>query len=306
MASKKKTIWCRIRKKDVVWKPEEPVRQFFVNKLINEYGYPEENIDVEVTIVMGVKEKKNIGKPADIVVFPDKISKQKREKHYIIIECKKPKIDFPEGFDQLKSYCNASGAAIAVWTNSNDTRFFKASTTKPRAFDPKPNLPKYGQKYGDKKILKSQLRPAINLNANFDKIHNDLRATKKTADKQWIFNQIMYLLFAKIEDEEKKDKECKFVIYDREYKDILDKDRSDSFEKRIFGLFEDIKKRATYKDVFDGTEKIEIPTRLLADFVAGIEYVTLDGTDNKGEAYQNVISGYFRKEMGQFFTPDPS
>ena len=38
---------------------------------------------------------------------------------YIIVECKKPKRK--DGLEQLKSYCNAEGSPIGVWTNGSES-----------------------------------------------------------------------------------------------------------------------------------------------------------------------------------------
>lgn len=38
---------CLVRKKDIVLKPEEVVRQLFIDRLINEYGYPVSRMQVE-------------------------------------------------------------------------------------------------------------------------------------------------------------------------------------------------------------------------------------------------------------------
>ena len=75
--------------------PEEIVRQLYIKKLTDEYGYPKERIQTErpVTFGSGVGTKR-----ADIVVMhaedPDAV--------YIVVEVKKPKRQ--DGIEQLKSY----------------------------------------------------------------------------------------------------------------------------------------------------------------------------------------------------------
>lgn len=299
----KKTIWCRIRKKDVKLTKEETVRQEYIDKLIDEYDYPEDCISVEVTVVIGREPNSEKDKTtfADIVVYPDKSSKRKNENVHIIIETK---YNDQKGEKQVKSYGNVTKASVIVWFDGITTKYWK-SGKKPKDWEPKFYLPKHGQKYGDKKILKTQLKPATRLKTNFKKFHNDLRVGAKSEDETKIFDQVMYLLFAKIEDELSKKKECEFVIYDDEDEEIQKTGESDSFKHRIVNLFDMLKNRQAYKNVFDGSEKIDIPTKQLAGFVAGIEYLTLLKTDSKGEAYQTFVSNYFRKVKGQFFTPDP-
>lgn len=99
---------CWATDKDRPAKPEEIVRQLYVNKLINHYGYPKDLLRIEKEVYFGsaVHEKR-----ADIVV----IEKDTADTPYIIVECKKAKRK--DGEEQLKSYCNAEGSPIGVWTN---------------------------------------------------------------------------------------------------------------------------------------------------------------------------------------------
>jgi type I restriction enzyme M protein len=107
----KKSRWylkCRATGKDRTAKPEEIVRQIYLYRLIERYGYDVAQVDVEKPVYFGSSVHK---KSADIVVF----DKNDPETAYIIVECKKPKRN--DGIEQLKSYCNAEGSPIGVWTN---------------------------------------------------------------------------------------------------------------------------------------------------------------------------------------------
>ena len=99
-------VTCVIRDKEIVLKPEEIVRQLYLMKLIKEYGYPKKRIALEHPIHFGREVKS-----ADIVIF----DKDRPNVEYIIVEIKKPKLQ--DGKNQLRSYTNATGAPIAVWTN---------------------------------------------------------------------------------------------------------------------------------------------------------------------------------------------
>lgn len=57
-------IKCLVRNKDVKLTPEEIVRQLYIYKLVHEYGYPTERMELERIITFG-REKKR----ADIVIF---------------------------------------------------------------------------------------------------------------------------------------------------------------------------------------------------------------------------------------------
>lgn len=293
-------IICYIRGVEIVETPEEKVRQEYARRLVEEYGYPKKYIDLEVPIKMGVGETKR----ADIVVYRSEKDKEKRENHNIIIECKEPDIRFPDGEKELKSYINATTTQIGIWTNGIEFRYWKR-LKEPDRYEEKGYLPKYGQEYGDKRILKKDLRPSSNLQAKFNRIHNDIYANYKAGNKAKVFYQVIYLLFTKIQDEKSYNKECEFVIYDREWDEIRDKSISKTFQKRIFDLFERAKIREEFKDIFDGSEKIEIPMRQIANVVSEFENITVLDTDIKGEAFQSFLGAYFRGDAGQFFTPDP-
>ena len=99
-------ITCIVRNKDIQLKPEEIVRQLYATRLVNQYGYPKNRIAFEYAVNFG-REKKS----ADIVIF----DKDRADTPYIIVELKKPRLN--DGKDQLRSYCNATGAPIGVWTN---------------------------------------------------------------------------------------------------------------------------------------------------------------------------------------------
>jgi len=88
-------------------KPEEIVRQLWLHKLNKQYGYPLDRIDTEKSIHFGREVHK---KAVDIVVY-----KEDKVTPFIVIEVKSPTQD--KGIDQLKSYLNAEGCEIGVWSN---------------------------------------------------------------------------------------------------------------------------------------------------------------------------------------------
>ena len=134
--NEKPFIYCPIRRKAIQLKPEEVVRQLYAARLLNpnrhrnRYGYPANRVRFEHLVNFG-REKKR----ADIVI----LDKDRPDTPYIIVEVKKPKLQ--DGKDQLRSYCNATGAPIAVWTNGQqishyhrkDPNYFEEITDIPNA-----------------------------------------------------------------------------------------------------------------------------------------------------------------------------
>ena len=123
-------IYCPIRGKAIQLKPEELIRQLYTARLLKRYRYPQERIRFEHPVNFGRERKR-----ADIVI----LDKDRPDTLYIIVEVKKPKLQ--DGKEQLRSYCNATGAPIAVWTNGQqishyhrkDPNYFEDITDIPNA-----------------------------------------------------------------------------------------------------------------------------------------------------------------------------
>lgn len=83
-------VECLVRKKDIKLNPEEVVRQLFIDKLINEYGYPVSRMKLEFPVYFGREVKR-----ADIVIMDE----DRPIVPYVIVEVKKPKLK--DGKEQL-------------------------------------------------------------------------------------------------------------------------------------------------------------------------------------------------------------
>ena len=154
-------VTCYKRKKQIELKPEEVIRQLMLIKLVHDYGYSLDNIQVEQEITFG-REKKR----ADIVVF----DKNHANSPYIIVEVKKPKLK--DGKEQLKSYCNATGAPIGVWTNGDSISYYHRKD--PNYFEDINSIPKASQKLTD--ILTE--RWTIETLVKKDKLVNERKSLK--------------------------------------------------------------------------------------------------------------------------------
>ena len=147
---------CIIREKEIKLIPEEVIRQLFLRKLLYEYEYPKDRIIVEYPVHFGREVKK-----ADIAIM-DRV---KPTVPFIIVELKKPRLK--EGKEQLKSYTNATGAPIAVWTNGERIEYFHRKD--PNYFEHIPNIPKAHQSLRD--ILKQKF--TIEDLKKVDKLRNE-------------------------------------------------------------------------------------------------------------------------------------
>jgi type I restriction enzyme M protein len=64
---------------------------------------------------------------------------------YIIVDVKKPKRT--DGKEQLRSYCNATGAPIGVWTNGKEIETWHRRD--PNYFDPLTDIPTAKMSFAD-------------------------------------------------------------------------------------------------------------------------------------------------------------
>ena len=106
-------VECLVRKKEILLTPEEAVRQLYIARLNQQYGYPISRMKLEYPIYFGREVKR-----ADIVIFEE----ERPTTAYIVIELKKNKLK--DGKEQLKSYCNSTGSSIAVWTNGSQIVYY--------------------------------------------------------------------------------------------------------------------------------------------------------------------------------------
>ena len=267
--------------------PEEIVRQLWVYKLQHQYGYRTDEIDLEKGVQFGTE----IGtKAADIIVYTDTTKATPK----IIVECKKPKRK--DGIEQLKSYMNAKGAPVAIWSNGADSIILYRPY--PAQFDDTLfDLPKRGE--GPKEVLEAK-KTLLQLKKNFDfkKIVQDLEELVLADSGKDEFNEIFKLIFAKIWDEkEALEKRPNKVV---EFRKALDPEIT---YDRINNLFH--KACEEWPGIFKEGEDIELAKRHLQVCVGPVEGVRLMGSNLRimDDAFEYLLPTEAKKKKGQFFTP---
>jgi type I restriction enzyme M protein len=320
-------IRCQIKEKYKPAKPEEIVRQLWIHRLLNEYNYPKERIDVEKMVWFGQRESGL----ADIVVLHEDL-----QHPYIIFEVKRP--NRSDGRRQLESYCNAEGAPIGVWSNGNE--MIRLHREEPNIFVEILRIPKVGETLRD--ILKERWN-IIWLEKN-----DELKQGKPTLKKILLdleelvlgnagvdpFEEIFKLIYAKLYDEwnaindpnlerAKNDfpEDLKRAFEDPEYIRTLGRDhplrnlyqleffvgdRSPEQVKRaISNLLEGAKRE--WQGVFEPTDRIELRNDHLKVCVSFLEKIKLFNSNLRiiDEAFEYLIPQVSKKKEGQFFTPRP-
>lgn len=277
-------------------RPEEGPRQIFERRLVEEYGYSKDQIEIEFWIQKGTR---TIG-PADIVVFHD--SKKKTfDNIKIIIETKRK--ERKDGFEQLRSYSISPSQEFAVWFNGKEILYLQVLKKIPW-FREIPDVPKKGETLEDVGLYyKRDLKPATELKSVFETCHNYIYANEGLL-KEKVFNEALKLIFIKMVDEKSASPKCEFRVTDREMKEI-EEGKKNAFLERILNLFERVKRE--YSDVFDSNEKINLKPLTVAFVVSQLQKYSLMNTpvDVKGTAFQTFVYAHERGERGEFFTPFP-
>lgn len=109
----KQITYVHQNKKRNYTNPEEKVQAETFLKLIMEYGYPAENIELYKTVTMGSDKKE-----ADIIVYEN----AEWAKPIIVVECKKEDVsqqEFNQAVNQAFSYASAiAGTVKYIWVTS--------------------------------------------------------------------------------------------------------------------------------------------------------------------------------------------
>lgn len=284
-------VYCLVRKKDIKLTPEEVVRQLYLMVLRDDYGYPVSRMELEYIVTFG-REKKR----ADIVIF----DKDQTATPYIIVELKSPKLK--DGKEQLKSYCNGTGAPIGVWTNGDSISYYHRKD--PNFFEDIPNIPRASEKLSD--ILSE--RWTIDDLIKKDKLVNERKSLKdlilEMEDEVLanagvdVFEEVFKLIFTKLYDEmesgRKPDRHLEFRNYGDTETELKDK---------LQALFDQAKNK--WAGVFSDDAKLMLTPSHLSVCVSSLQDVKLfnSNLDVVDEAFEYLINKSSKGEKGQYFTP---
>lgn len=284
-------IKCLIRDKEIQLKPEEVVRQLFLYRLINFYGYKISQIKLEHAIKFGRETKR-----ADIVIF----EKNNPTAEYIIVELKKPKLK--DGKEQLKSYCNATGATIGVWTNGENISFYQRKN--PNYFESISDIPKANQTLKDilrePKTIADLVRDDILQKGNktlkklIIELEDDILANAGVNSFEEVFKLIYTKLYDEFESGRDKNRTLEFRNYN--YTDA-------ELEKIIQELFQKAQKK--WQGVFPANSKINLSPSHLSICVSNLQDVKLFNSNLEviDNAFEYLMSKSQKGEKGQYFTP---
>lgn len=281
--------------------PEEIVRQLYLIKLVEEYGYPREFIKSEVGVNFW-REKKR----ADIVIYQN----SEYTTPWIIIEAKEPKER--NNIQQLKSYLNAEWSPIWVGINWKDINIFLRPY--PKDFEVMPDIPKFNEFEQVKNLDQPTkwIRDIIlsrkwkyddlvehneNQTFNLKNIIQDLE--ELVLANSWVdsFNEIFKLIYAKLYDEYKWERDKQNPLNFKSYVS------PDVTYTEINNLFERAKKE--WKDIFDVQDYIKLKAEHLSICIPKLEKVKLFWNNLRiiDEAFEYLVPEASKSKKWQYFTP---
>lgn len=290
-------IKCLVKDKLKPAKPEEIVRQLWINRLVNDYGYPWNRINVEKVVQFGSRRGRDDSGSVDIVVLHEDLRHP-----YIIFEIKRPRRR--EGIEQLKSYCNAEGAPIGVWSNGNEA--IRLHRGEPNIFTGIPRIPKATETLEDVLTERWTLKW---LESNDELKQGTTTLKKIILDLEELilgnagvdpFEEIFKLIYAKLYDEWRGVNDpayqLNFFVGNRAPRQI---------KTAISNLLEGAKRE--WPGVFEPTDRIELRDEHLKVCVSFLEKIKLFNSNLQiiDDAFEYLIPQVAKKKERQFFTPRP-
>ncbi|MCA2939267.1 MAG: N-6 DNA methylase [Microcystis sp. M113S1] len=285
---------CLVRKKEIKLTPEEAIRQLYLRVLSDRLHYPLSRIQVEYGVNFGREVKR-----ADIAVM----DKDRLNTVYILVEVKSPK--WKDGKAQLRSYCNATGSPMAVWTNGDQISYYQRKD--PNYFEDIPDIPNSNQTLADILQIKFTLDDLIAK----DKLVKENKSLKTLIEEMEdevlanagvdVFEELFKLIFAKLYDEWYSGQGNRRSTRSLEFRNTGQTESA--LKTKIQDLFDKAKKK--WPGVFSEDVKIGLAPSHLSVCVSSLENVKLfnSNLDVIDEAFEYLINQSSKGEKGQFFTP---
>lgn len=309
-------IFCPLKNKWLIAKPEERVRQKYIVTLVNDYGYSLNQMAQELQVN---NSSRGQGKArADIVIWKSKEDKEKQKSAFIVVECKADNVKVRvEDYYQGLNYASWANAEFFVTTNEKETKFFNVDPKYlPNKLDEVVAIPSAKDVKNAKIIEQLKNQTKTFTREEFTKIlqscHNIIRNNDKLSP-EGAFDEISKLLFMKIRFE--REQRGTKVFTKQEYED-----QSNNYNKHVRPglkgtplynqsymqrLFSTTKEEFKEDHLFDENDEIKIRENSFIQILEKLENFNLSDTqdDVKGIAFEHFLGTTFRGELGQYFTP---
>ena len=306
---KENKIFAPLKDKWLVNKPEEQVRQQYICRLVDSYGYSLDQMAQELQVTNS--QRGQGAARGDIVIWRSKEDKLNNKSALIVVECKAESVTIrQEDYFQGYNYAAWAGADFFVTTNLKETRVFRVVKGElPKRLEEIADIPTADKAQDQKEIDKLLQQTKAFTRDEFSKLlfkcHNIIRNNDKLSPEA-AFDEISKILFIKIRYERDNTGTQIFSLDNfkkaREtYNSFKSKDAPEFYQF----LFEKTKEDFANDHLFEQNDIIKIRENSFEQIVKELQIYNLSTTsdDVKGIAFEKFLGRTFRGELGQFFTP---
>ncbi len=305
-------IFAPLQNKYLEAKPEEKVRQEFICRLINDYGYTLEQMAQEVQLTSS---SRGTGRAsADIVIWRTKEEKEQNKTAFLVVELKAEAITLkPEDFYQGYNYATWSRAKLFVISNGKIVKIYKTIEEElPLSLQPVGEIPQAKDIVDNEKLEDILSKTKEFTGDEFAKLlhkcHNIIRNNDKLSPEA-SFDEISKVLFLKIMYERNPDDDT-LIFSKQKVKNEMESHskkiaRGETSKTYLEEKFDGVKNAFKDDGIFEENEKIKIKENSFLEIMQELEIYNLTATseDVKGIAFETFLGRTFRGELGQFFTP---
>ena len=302
-------IFAPLKNKWLVNKPEEQVRQKYICRLVDSYGYSLDQMAQELQVSNA--QRGQGAARADIIIWRSKEDKTNNKSALIVVECKAESVTIhEEDYYQGYNYAAWAGADFFVTTNLKETRVFRVVKGElPKRLEEIADIPTAEKATNQKEIEKLLKQTKAFTRDEFSKLlfkcHNIIRNNDKLSPEA-AFDEISKILFIKIRYERDNTGTQIFSLGNfkkarESYNSFKSKDAPEFYQF----LFEKTKEDFANDHLFEPNDIIKIRENSFEQIVEELEIYNLSTTsdDVKGIAFEKFLGRTFRGELGQFFTP---
>lgn len=302
-------IFAPLKDKWLVLKPEEEVRQRYICRLVESYGYDLKQMEQELKVTNS--QRGQGAARADIVIWKSVQDKNENKSAFIVVECKAETVTIrKDDYYQGYNYAAWAGSDFFVTTNLKETRIFKVVKGEiPKKLEEIVDIPTAEMANNEKKVKELLNQTKAFTRDEFSRLlykcHNIIRNNDKLSPEA-AFDEISKILFIKIRYERDNNRtqifsKDAFVRLKDAYNSMKSKDAPEFYQF----LFEKTKEDFSKDSLFDPNETIKIRETSFEKIVEELQVYNLSTTsdDVKGIAFEKFLGRTFRGELGQFFTP---
>ena len=306
-------IFSPLKNKWVSNTAEEKLKQEFITRLVNSYGYSLNQLGQDVEIKKRYK--------ADIAIWRSEVDKIGNSIPSIIItvECKAEHIKIKESDYSIGyNFASTINANFFIAVNLKEAKVFHIKKDNaPKKIEKLSDIPKAEILSDDKRIDKYIKETKSFTREEFSKLltrcHNIIRNNDKLSPEA-AFDEISKILFMKIMYERSTTEEmifskAKFQSDEKNYEQVirpkLKKEVAFLDQDYMQYLFDETKRIFENDGIFESKDQIKIKRNSFEMIVEELETFNLSDTsdDVKGIAFEQFLGKTFRGELGQFFTP---